>query len=183
MSSSPSQREWQRVRRTYKSILCVKPRMDCGIQLYPRCVVSVNMKVWRANIQYSTDSSWGKEGPDNEILLCQWSPRCPIFPSRLWISPCHSTPGPRSSQEIQQRKKLVYSHYDYLLFTSINQIFETLEVKNLPSMLHYVLFVGAHGSWVESCPKPTLHSASYVLWRILRMKYIIICVVCYPEIH
>ena len=24
-------------------------------------------------------------------------------------------------------------------------------------MLCYVLFVGVHGSWVESCPKPTLH--------------------------
>ena len=31
------------------------------------------------------------------------------------------------------------------------------EVKKLPSMLHYVLFIGVVGLWVESWPNPTLH--------------------------
>ena len=44
----------------------------------------------------------------------------------------------------------------WLLFIVIYSDIQNLEVK-LQSMLCYVLFVGVHGSWVESCPKPTLH--------------------------
>ena len=42
----------------------VKLRMDCGIQLDPRCVESVNMEVRRTNVQYSTNSRWRKEGEE-----------------------------------------------------------------------------------------------------------------------
>ena len=102
-----------------------------------------------------------KKATEMSKVSIHWMSDLPIYVG-CGCSPCHPTPGPTSSPGIQKRM-FCYVFTSFRLLYLYIQIYETSEVKNLPSMLHYVSICWR--AWVLGWKLSKTNFTFWICWR------------------